>query len=353
MPQQKGKQKVWLQLLAVTLLIGFPLLMLFVNGTEALKAILWKEPSTEVVHTIKTDTVFVKHPVDTIDTVEAVDPDKPQDIFFGAFDPDHSLDTCKQFTFEHLYISWVTFNDSALLAELNAIDKRRRTPLLTIEPWPYSDTATLLTDVVEGVYNERLQHLAALIQAFNYPIYVSWGHEMDQDLTSRYPWSGRDPQQFIAAYRYVHDQLEPISPDNLKWIWDPVVKPDCEQYYPGDEYVDLIGMPIYSFPAFDKSFYGHTRDFNATMDEKYQVVSKYKKPIVIVEMGVAGDADFRSFWLNQAFASFSKYPLLEGVVFFYDKDTPGAWGKDLPTPDWRTKPTVITDLIDWWNSQEM
>ena len=146
--------------------------------------------------------------------------------------------------------------------------------------------------------------------------------------------------------------METSSNSEISWVWAPVVKEDCQKYWPGDGYVDAIGMPLYSFPSFDQDYFGYIRNFTTVIDEKYTLISQFGKPIIIVEFGVTGSSDFQSFWLNDAFHNFIHYPKLKGIVFFYSVDTPGAWGEKLPTPDWRIHPELITGLISWLQGGE-
>ena len=67
-------------------------------------------------------------------------------------------------------------------------------------------------------------------------------------------------------------------------------------------------------------------------------------------MGVEGDEDFRAFWLHDAFMKFPGYRIA-GILFFNSADTPGAWGSDLPTPDWRGNQPAISALVGWVKQQ--
>ena len=164
--------------------------------------------------------------------------------------------------------------------------------------------------------------------------WVSWGHEMDHDLTDRYPWSHKKPDDFIAAYKHFVTQCKLVAP-NVQYIWSSVGNKDLAQYWPGSETVDLVGVPVYSYPEFDKKVYGSDRTFAQAFGEKYERVKQYNKPVVIVELGVTGDAQYQQYWLDEARAKYSAYPLLSAVVFFNAADTPGAWGAEYATPDWR------------------
>jgi endoglucanase len=119
------------------------------------------------------------------------------------------------------------------------------------------------------------------------------------------------------------------------------------RYWPEDEYVDHIGMPIYSFPDWDRQNYGYIRDFRTTFEEKRRRIQELRKPLIITELGVTGSADFQSFWLRSAVDSLKAYGDLKAVVFYYATDTEGVWGRDVTTPDWRVHPELIRGLVAW------
>ena len=61
-----------------------------------------------------------------------------------------------------------------------------------------------------------------------------------------YPWSvganGNTTEQYVAAWRHVHDVLLHEGATNVRWVWNPdLTYPDRPSYaslYPGDGYVD-------------------------------------------------------------------------------------------------------------------
>ncbi|MGE3776595.1 MAG: glycoside hydrolase family 26 protein, partial [Pirellulaceae bacterium] len=199
--------------------------------------------------------------------------------------------------------------------------------MLTIEPWPKADIQQpLLQAITAGQYDDNLASLAQSLQALQGPVYLSWGHEMDQDLTRRYPWSAASPADFIAAYRYVVDWLRQRVQTEIRWIWTAVLKEGSARYWPGDAYADFVGMPVYSFPEFDHATYGYIRHFRQTYEDKRKIATQFGKPLCITELGVHGSAEFASFWLHQAFLALDDYPELAMVIFFYSRDSAGAWG---------------------------
>jgi beta-mannanase len=270
-------------------------------------------------------------------------------VQFGVFDPQAEFAEDRNLRLRHVYVSWCEYQASELTSQLAALEASGYQILLTIEPWSRdaSGEDTLLQSVIDGQYDDIIRGLAQVLDQIKGPVLVTWGHEMDQDLISRYPWSGKEPDHFVNAYRHVVNQFRSLTDTEILWVWNGVIKSGSEKYWPGNEYVDVVGIPVYSFPHWDQQFHGYIRDFSKTLGEKWSLIESFEKPFIITELGVSGSADFSAFWLHNAIQMLERYQKLKAVVFFYSRDVEGAWGNDLPTPDWRVHPDVIRGLVEW------
>ncbi len=67
-------------------------------------------------------------------------------------------------------------------------------------------------------------------------------------------WSADDPVAFAECWRRIHTAAETVAPE-LRWSWDVFRGPgrsvrDAREAYPGDAYVDVVGISDYDgFPA--------------------------------------------------------------------------------------------------------
>ncbi|PAY20558.1 hypothetical protein CKO51_05800 [Rhodopirellula sp. SM50] len=355
----KNDRRLAVQFASLVVLAVLPFSMIAVNGARAFYGIL-AEPSgktrdarddahesdgTDVI-ALNLNAATSEVPVDSISAEEI--PEGDDTLIFGVYDPDGEFERDHSLRLRHVYVSWADFDRNTLRRSLAAMESRGFQILLTIEPWPIPGRGDdLLTAILSGGYDQTLEELAGILDSLNGPVYVSWGHEMDQDLTERYPWSGTDPDQFVRAYRHVVDSLRENTETELRWIWAGVMKEGSLRYWPGREYADYVGMPVYSYPRWDQKMYGYIRDFRTTFQEKAKVVEELDVPLLITELGVSGSSDFEAFWLHQAFMGLRDYEKLKGVVFFFGQDVEGAWGSDVATPDWRVHPDSIRGLVEW------
>ena len=195
----------------------------------------------------------------------------------------------------------------------------------------------VLADTVSGANDSIIRSIARVVKNHSQQtVIIRFGHEMD--IPGNYPWAKGDDNapEFIKAYQHFVDVFRDEGVSNVKWLWSPAGNKNSPLYYPGDDYVDYVGMTLLESPDWDKQAGLPSRKFEDLFTEKYQILNEFQKPIVIAELGVAGDAAFKKEWLKDAFSKFSNYPLLSGVVYFNAQNAPTPFSSLLP--DWRIDP---------------
>ncbi len=117
-------------------------------------------------------------------------------------------------------------------------------------------TPRLWTDVTAGVADTAMNTAFTGLAGAGVDI-IPLGWEFN-DITTSYPWAVRgsdtpgDQAGFVAAYQYVHGLANAIAPGFFKFWWNAangVNQPLADiftNYYPGDAYVDAIGLDIYN-----------------------------------------------------------------------------------------------------------
>ncbi|RBP94379.1 glycosyl hydrolase family 26 [Cytobacillus firmus] len=131
--------------------------------------------------------------------------------------------------------------------------------------------------------DEYLRQFAKDAGELNVPILLRYASEMNGTWTF---YSGHS-EQYIEKWKLVHDVMEKEAP-NVMMLWNVFTMPEAaiDDFYPGDEYVDYVGVNIYNV------FYHNDKieeksDFEdplRLLDYVYNTYS-HKKPIVIGEYG--------------------------------------------------------------------
>ena len=135
-----------------------------------------------------------------------------------------------------------------------------------------------LDEVQDDAYLRAFARDAARSQV---PIFLRWASEMNG------PWIAwhKDPVQYIEKFRLVSQVMREEAP-NVAMVWTPFAEPQrlIAQVYPGDEWVDWIGMNIYSVyvnngdpnrPAYDKDPVAWLRFLNDNYPNKPIHISEF------------------------------------------------------------------------------
>ncbi|MFF4895978.1 glycoside hydrolase family 26 protein [Streptomyces sp. NPDC001068] len=218
------------------------------------------------------------------------------------------------------YSSWGDDFD----AEGNAFLWRHgQLPMMALVP---SDTS--LADIAQGTADAYIRRLAGQVAAYDGPLALSFAGEMNGPWNS---WGPRhaEPADFVAAWKRVHDVFTAQGVTNVIWVWTPHVVDSgttaaLRPYYPGDAYVDWVGLIGYYGPIDGVAF---SSLFTPTLR---RVADFSGKPVLIAETGVAQGAD-KAAHIRDLFQGAAKAGVIGLVWYDQRKDWPG--GDQLM--DWR------------------
>ena len=255
------------------------------------------------------------------------------------------------FSIVSLYLWWGERALSSFPAEaLSEIQNQGAVPMITWGPsladfdwtakWqseaPLPNVFRLITD---GKMDEFLAGHAIRIREHGGPVLMRFAHEMDNP---QYPWSavgGSTPDEFVAAWRYVVEYFDGMGATNVGWVWNPWKSTDMDTYYPGDSYVDWVGLTILNYGGG-----GSWQSFSELYNPYVEWVIERQKPVMLAEFGSTDYDGNREAWIVDALAEIEKRPEIEGAVLFDsadDENWPEVWGEG-PSNfkiDWRIDPT--------------
>lgn len=253
-------------------------------------------------------------------------------LLVGVYDPANTINS-ENITHELIYFGWGNDTKQLHASTTKVIDKGR-IPIVTVEPWNMYREKNVLKNIAQGSYDNLIDTVCADLVSQQTPIIFRFAHEMDIK-KDRYPWSEREPKEYIDAYTHVVLRCKQIDTNKrISYMWSPSGDDKAPLYYPGNNVVDLIGVSVYSYDTWDNLYLGHTRTFTEIFDSKYERLVSFNKPIWIAEMGVTGTPAEKQTWMKDMKQKAYWYRHLIGYVYFNSIDTPNVWGSDVPTPDW-------------------
>lgn len=129
---------------------------------------------------------------------------------------------------------------------------------------------------------------ARRIAAFGHTVFLTFSAEPDGSV----PQQGT-PEQFVAAWRHVHDVFARLGVHNVVWVWTTEGYLPHEQtiaaMYPGNAYVDWIGYDPYNYYTCHKAGW---LSFAQTVQPFYRWLTRQPfggKPVMLAEYGSAAD----------------------------------------------------------------
>ena len=193
--------------------------------------------------------------------------------------------------------------------QLDNLWQNGNTPILTLEPWGSADILDVMNnETLDPYFEEYAQDMKNWTQeswtvgnktGTRKQLFLRFAHEMNlHGCETCYPWSNRTPESYKAAWRHVHDIFESknLTSADVQWVWCvnnydvPYDGYKAEEYYPGDDYVDWVGIDGYntgeSVPNASWDHWGNfTQLFEHMLDRFANHSSISKKPCGIFEIG--------------------------------------------------------------------
>ncbi len=196
-----------------------------------------------------------------------------------------------------------------------------RIPLVS---WDYLGAGSL-DAILDGSHDALVRSRAREVARFGDPLFLRWGYEMNG---SWMPWSGyqngRSAAKFVAAWRRLHDLFVAEGATNAVWVWAPNAASnpdepwnDFRNYYPGDEYVDWVGIDGYNWGTTEP--WSRWQTFAEIVRPVYDAYAD-RKPVMVAETGSTEHGGSKADWLLEARAAVQReFPSIAALVYFnYD-----------------------------------
>ena len=161
--------------------------------------------------------------------------------------------------------------------------RKEKTLVLTIHALAkpqldYTYGATLKS-TSEGKYDESIQKLAEKLKGHRAPVYLRWCEAMEVH-SERYPWQLKYHKLYTDAYRHFVATARAVNPD-LKFIWGPAGYPGLEEYWPGNDVVDLISLDIGHISEKDSDAYPPYVSVEEELYRKVHRLRFFEQPVAV------------------------------------------------------------------------
>ena len=267
----------------------------------------------------------------------------------------------------HIYKAWGEKREHEFpKIELETIYELGSVPMISWEPWvgafsiqnyPNIEPSLekrdkgSLASIASGNYDKYIVKWALEAKNFGHPVYVRFGHEMNDPY--HYPWGPQNnfPQDYIDAWIHVYEVFENNQVDNIIWVWNPHLSYDIEGYYPGDHYVDVISFGVLNFGT--SLSWSKWWRFDELLSNSYDKLLTLNKPMMVSEFGSLSVGGDRSEWFKNALTVIPEdYRAINSIVFFhYPNET--STDKSLNwyfLEDKKVTTEIITQMQNWPDS---
>ncbi len=250
----------------------------------------------------------------------------------------------KQLSFAQFSNNWTTgikfpADDIATISEYGITPLIRIMPRSSFRNQKQSDYT--LYDIATGVYDNELITWAQQARDTNTPLLITFAPEMNGDWFS---WGGRHngggttddygdtttadgPEVYKDAYRHIITLFKEQQASNVSWLFQINATPaphrawnTPENYYPGDEYIDWLGISVYGATTQREQ----TTAFDTLLAPAYEQVTNLapNKPVMIAEFGIT-ERDSKPSWIQTALTSIASelYPNVQAISYWHE-----SWG---------------------------
>jgi Glycosyl hydrolase family 26 len=228
------------------------------------------------------------------------------------------------------YADWASPPPS--LSQLNAVARRGSVPEITWEPWRSFGVAKgrsgrpaqvklqpryRLRNIISGRFDPYLRSWAKRLAAYKRPVRLRFAQEMNGNW---YPWSegtnGNSAGEFARAWRHVHRVFRAAGARNVLWIWGPAAVRMTAGQYPGDAYVDAVGLTIFNGGAQQR--FTRWRSFAGLLNGPLRQLRAIapRKVIELSEVGCAEQGGNKATWITGMFATLRRHPEIRSLIWF-------------------------------------
>ncbi len=282
-------------------------------------------------------------------------------------------------------IEWfATWDEDYNARKVDLSWRRGALPVITWMPAHKGNTRpedTSQDRILDGEWDDYIRTYATALRTDAKPVVMRFAHEQNGNW---YPWSAggnrafyngtrgepyfNTPEKFIAMWRHVWQIFEDEGANDYAiWAWTPVnsdaVKAnttdisktsfgltDIEDSYPGDGYVDWVGMSGY---AYQNGSWSYTKSFAGTFNRLKALAPQ--KRILVAETGAAentgaaSNTEKKAAWIAETLRGFVQDSALIGFVWFNNTvvDVHTVDGVRVTTDNkWDTSPQSLAAFVD-------
>ena len=200
-----------------------------------------------------------------------------------------------------------------------------REVLIKWEPWKPGRQIVqprfALQTIIRGGHDHYIHHWAERVRDYGKVLFLCPMPELNGFW---FHWSTavghHPPEEYVTAWRHIHQIFAEEGAANVRWVWSPNAgdMPEAnrmEQYYPGRDVVDVLGLSVYNWGT--ARAWSQWRSFEEIFLPYYaRLTALDDQPIWITEMACAPEGGDQKAWIQAMFAALPSFPRLKALIWF-------------------------------------
>jgi beta-mannanase len=228
-------------------------------------------------------------------------------------------------------VMWYRGLDQPLMysSEMSNLAARGATPMVSLEPVDINGTDIPLSQIAAGNYDTYLHKAAGVAKGWGSRLVIRFAYEMNLSPDAGIPWgggrgafAGNTAADYIAAWRHVVSIFRADGASNTEFVWAPNIDDGgipFTQYFPGDEWVDDVGLDGYNWGSAFAST-GHSwLSLGDTFASSYATLTQLSsKPVMLTETASAEIGGDKADWIRRGFLNEipQRFPRVTAAIWF-------------------------------------
>ena len=217
-----------------------------------------------------------------------------------------------------IYDQWTTPDGDVQSILTNAKTRQDMAPMVS---WNLPMTGGQVTD---GSKDSYLKTQALAVKNYGGPVFIRLDWEMNASWYPDWNLPGVTAAQFIASWQHVYEIFQSAGATNAAFVWCPTLWNgpgglSPATWYPGDAYVDWLGIDAYPQSA--------VTSFIMTgpsgLDDTAKFAVQHKKPLMVAEWAPALPQPDTAAAMNLIFDFAAAHPKTVKAVVYFDFNTNG------------------------------
>jgi endoglucanase len=230
------------------------------------------------------------------------------------------------YTFNHEYVNWDdTFDQNNITKALEKSIATLKHPIITLEPWNYSKNISNnqhFRDIVDGKYDKYIINTCKKINSINTVTLVNFAEGADFGSMSRFSWAIDDPILYKQGYMRWHKKCKEVT-NNVIFVWSAFGTKKASDYYPGDEFVDILGLNLLINENDLTNSKKKKLELTKIIEEKMKNVSSINKIVYLLDFGIQNpnqNSDYVEEFVN--ILKENKFPKILGAIYLNTNSSP-------------------------------